>query len=275
MIDPFDYKEPTCATCGGKEFYAPDENAPAGRIPVKRIMAKLDESFNRNDMAEAGRLLEYWQKEAEALGDKLGELSVTDELIGYYRKVGEKEKGLAAVDKSLTLLKEVGQENIVPGATIILNAATTLKAFGKAKEAIPLYERAEKVYRENLAEDDPLFAGLFNNEALALADLGDFAGAEKLYLAAAGIMEKKENGKPDAAISYVNLAHCYEKAGRNGKEVTDAMFKAYELLNDDSNLKNGYYAFVLSKCAPSFGYFGYDKIEREMKKESKEIYARN
>ena len=60
MIDPFDYKEPACALCGGKEFYAPDENAPAGRIPVKRIMAKLDESFNRNDMAEAGRLLEYW-----------------------------------------------------------------------------------------------------------------------------------------------------------------------------------------------------------------------
>ena len=110
MIDPFDYKEPACALCGGKEFYAPDENAPAGRIPVKRIMAKLDESFNRNDMAEAGRLLEYWQKEAEALGDKLGELSVTDELIGYYRKVGEKEKGLAAVDKSLALLKRSGRK---------------------------------------------------------------------------------------------------------------------------------------------------------------------
>lgn len=275
MIDPFDYKEPACALCGGKEFYAPDENAPAGRIPVKRIMAKLDESFNRNDMAEAGRLLEYWQKEAEALGDKLGELSVTDELIGYYRKVGEKEKGLAAVDKSLALLKEVGQENIVPGATIILNAATTLKAFGKAKEAIPLYERAEKVYRENLAEDDPLFAGLYNNKALSLTDLNDFAEAEKLYLTAAEIMAKKDNGKPDAAISYVNLAHCYEKEGRDKKDITDALFKAYELLNDERNERNGYYAFVLEKCAPSFGHFGYEKIAKEMKKESDEIYARN
>lgn len=275
MIDPFDYKEPSCKLCGGKEFYSPDKNAPAEMIPIKRILAKLDENFNRIDMTEAGRLLEYWQNEARALNDKLGELSVTDELIGYYRKVGNKEKGLKSVTDALNLLKELGQETVVSGATIILNAATTLKAFGKAAEAIPLYETAEKVYRDNLAETDPLFAGLYNNKALALTDLGRFKEAENLYILAANIVKNTEGGKPDAAVSYVNLAHCYEKEGRKKEEITNALFTAYELLNDEHNEKNGYYAFVLSKCAPSFGYFGYDKIERDMKKESEEIYARN
>ena len=44
MIDPFDYKEPACATCGGKEFYSPDKDAPAGRIPIRRVIEKADEA---------------------------------------------------------------------------------------------------------------------------------------------------------------------------------------------------------------------------------------
>lgn len=41
-IDEFDYKEPACATCGGKEFYYP-ETETHGTIPVKRIIEKEDE----------------------------------------------------------------------------------------------------------------------------------------------------------------------------------------------------------------------------------------
>lgn len=41
-IDEFDYKEPACATCGGKEFYYP-ETETHGTIPVERIIEKEDE----------------------------------------------------------------------------------------------------------------------------------------------------------------------------------------------------------------------------------------
>lgn len=278
MIDPFDYKEPRCATCGGKEFYSPDKNAPKGRIPVSRVIERADEAYNKNDMEEAGRLLSYWQNEANALGDESGELSVTDELIGHYRKTGNAEKGLSAVARALELLDKLDLENTVSGATILLNAATTLKAFGKAKEGLPLYAKAEKVYRANLAENDVLFAGLYNNQALALVDAGEYEKAEACYKKAIEIMESQgTRGNLDAAVSFVNLAVLY--AARDGKEekekITDCMFKAYGLLTDENNEKNGYYAFVLSKCAPAFGNFGYTRIENELKKESEEIYARN
>lgn len=278
MIDPFDYKEPRCATCGGKEFYFPDKNAPTGRIPVSRVIEKADEAYNKNDMEEAGRLLSYWQSEANALGDEAGELSVTDELIGHYRKTGNAEKGLAAVARALELLRKLDLENTVSGATILLNAATTLKAFGKAKEGLPIYKRAEKVYRAHLAENDALFAGLYNNQALALADVGEYEKAEACYKKAIEIITAQgTRGNLDAAVSYVNLAVLYaERDGKTDKEkITDCMFKAYGLLTDENNEKNGYYAFVLSKCAPAFGNFGYTKIENELKKESEEIYARN
>lgn len=275
MIDPFDYKEPPCATCGGKEFYAPEKDAPKGRIPVKRVIEKVDEAFNSNDLAEAGRLLEFWQKEALSLEDKSGELSVTDELIGYYRKTGEAEKGLAAVSRALELLKELSLEKTVSGATIILNAATTMKAFGKAEKALPLYNAAEETLENLLDKEDVLLAGLYNNKALALADAKKAKEAENYYKKAISVMEKAENGRLDEAVSYVNLAVLYSGQGEEKSKITDCMFRAYELLTDERNEKNGYYAFVLSKCAPAFGEFGYDKIERELSKESEEIYARN
>ena len=75
MIDSFDYKEPSCKLCDGKSFYYPDKDAPIGHIPVSRIIEKLDACYNKNDYVEAGRLLFYWQKEAQNLLDKRGELS--------------------------------------------------------------------------------------------------------------------------------------------------------------------------------------------------------
>lgn len=274
MIDEFDYKEPACALCGGKEFYNPELATAKGRIPVKRVIGKADEYYNKNDLAGAKRHLEYWEKEANALNDFNGELSVVDELLGLYRKNGDKENAFRAIERALLLVDNLGLKDAVSGATIYLNAATTYKAFGKFDLSIPLYEKALKIYSENLDKTDVRFGGFYNNYALALTDAGEYEKAEECYFNAIKVMEKAENGKPDLAITYVNFAHLYETVNKADK-ITDCLFKAYGLLNDDENVKNGYYAYVLSKCAPSFKYFGYDKISSDMEKESKEIYERS
>ena len=139
--------------------------------------------------------------------------------------------------------------------------------------ALPLYEKTLKIYDANLDESDVKFGGFYNNYALALADAKEYEKAEKCYYNAVKVMEKAENGNADLAITYVNLAHLYELTGKTDK-ITDSLFKAFNLLYDDGTEKNGYYAYVLEKCAPSFGYFGYAKIAEDMKKEAKEIYER-
>ena len=273
MIDEWDYKEPSCALCGGKDFYYPQNDGAKGRIPVKRIIEKADEFYAKNDMDGAKRHLTYWQNEALELNDESGELSVVDELLGLYRKNGDKENALKIIDRAIFLLEKLQLENAVSGATVYLNAATTLKAFGQAENAIPVYEKALKIYKEKLNENDALFAGLYNNYALALCDLNRFEQAETLYLSAIEILKKTENRLPDIAISYVNLAHLYEAQDKKDK-ITDCMFTAFGLLSDDNNIENGYYAYVLTKCAPSFAHFGYKKIHDDMMKKAKEIYER-
>ena len=274
MIDEFDYKEPSCTLCGGKEFYNPELATAKGRIPVKRVIEKADEYYNKNDLMGAKRHLEYWEKEANALCDDSGELSVVDELLGLYRKNGDNENALRVIERALILVDKLELKDTVSGATVYLNAATTYKAVGKADKALPLYEKTLAIYKANLESSDVRFGGFYNNYALALTDAGKYQKAEECYFNAVKVMEKAENGKPDLAITYVNLAHLYEKTG-DTKKITDCLFKAYNLLSDEENVKNGYYAYVLDKCAPSFKYFGYDKIAGDFEKESKEIYERS
>ncbi len=275
MLDPFDYKEPSCAVCGGKEFYNPDPNAPLGRIPVKRIIDKLDGLFNKNNLDEAGRLLEYWQKEANSLKDKEGELSILDELVGYYRKTNDKEKALWAIDNCLNLIKELNLDDTISAGTIFLNSATTLKAFGLVEKALPLYDKAESLYNKFLSPTDEKFAGFYNNKALALADVGHFDNALVCFNKALEIGSNAENGLLNNAVTYVNMAHTVKMAGHGMDKVTDCLFKAYEIINDENVIRNGYYAFVISKCAPSFEYFGYKKIADELSALAKNIYERN
>lgn len=274
MIDAFDYKEPSCALCGGREFYNPDKNAPDGRIPVSRAIEKLDEYLNKNDMVGARAHLEYWQKEAVSLRDEHGELAITNELIGLYRKLGEKQLALTATERAVVLITSLDLVGSLSEATILLNAATAYKAFGFPQKAVELYERTLSLYNEKLPENDVMFAGLFNNAALALTDLNRYDEAEAYYKKAIAITEKAENGATDAAISYINLAHLKDEQQKPKDEIVENLFMAYELLSDESLPQNGYLAFVLSKCYPSYEYFGYDRAAKQLKEKSEELYAR-
>ncbi len=273
MIDSFDYKEPSCALCGGKDFYYPDENAPIGRIPVSRVIEKLDECYNKNDMQEAGRLLFYWQEEAKVLKDMQGELTVVNELLGYLRKMNDVEKGLIIIDRALFLIESLQLTESVSSATIYLNIATTLKAFGKAEKSLPLFDKAFAIYSKDIDGNKPLLSGFYNNKALTLVDLKDYDGAIKCYNLALENLKFTDREFVDGAITFVNMAHLYD-ALSNKQKTVDCLFSAFDLLNNEQNERNGYYAYVLEKCAPSFRQFGYHKIADDFEKLSGEIYER-
>ena len=55
-------------------------------------------------------------------------------------------------------------------------------------------------------------------------------------------------------------------------DIASAMDKAWDYLNRDSIKKDGNYAFICSKCAPSFAYFGFEKKASFLEGEAKRIY---
>lgn len=250
------------------------KNKNTGRIPVSRVIEKLDGFFAKNDMDGAGKLLEYWHGEAVALGDLSGELSVVNEELGYFRKLGDHEKGLASVERSLELIELTGISRQISSATVMLNAATTLKAFGKAETAVKLYDCVYDVYTKELDAGDLRFGAYYNNKALALTDLSRFDEAEECYQKALAVVKNSKDGLADCAVTYINMAHLNDTRGFEAEAAESCLQKAKEILDGEKIERNSYYAFVCTKCAPSYDYFGFFAYANELKERAKTIYER-
>ncbi len=268
IIKPEDYAEPECPLCM-------DADKTVKPIDVKRFTAKLDSYFDKNDYEGARRHLEYWYAEAVAGSDLRGRFSVLNEMLGYYRKVGDKEKAFRTVDEVLRVISELGTEESVGSATAYINVGTVYKSFGMAEKALPFFTHALSIYRADLKPDDVRFGGLYNNMALVLADLKRYDEAFECYNKALGIMLNTGNGKPEAAVTCLNMANAAEaKLGLEEAEetITEYLDLAETYLDDPENERNGNYAFVCEKCAPVFSYYGRFFYAEQLKKRMSAIY---
>ncbi|MBO5725578.1 MAG: tetratricopeptide repeat protein [Clostridia bacterium] len=248
------------------------------RIPVDRVISKLDELLSKNDYAAAKEHLLYWLGEAEKMQDNRGALLLNNELMGLSRKLGEKENALKFVNNALQLIDKMNIANNVGAATTYLNSATVYKAFGKAQDGIDLFCKAKDIYEKNLAANDDRIAGLYNNMALSYVDLCRFDEADELYKKAIAVLSKINGKEPEQAITYLNMASAAEaQFGLEDAEgkITECLNKAMELLDISEYQNDGNYAFVCEKCASVFGYYGYFFYENELKERSRRIYERS
>lgn len=269
-LDAFDYKEPACPLCSGKEFYDYDPAAQQGSIPVPQIIAKIDDALNREEYGEAKRILYYWLEEAKQLRDLRGQLAIYSELMGLHRKNGEKDEALSAVENGLRIIDALGVGHLVSTATVYINAATVYKTFDRAADAIPLYQKAERIYQESLNENDPLFGALYNNWGLALADLDRTGEALASFEKALAIMTVSPDRAPEAAITCLNMADLYFGDDDKADELIQ---RAYALLREPTLAHDSYYAFVCKKCAPAFRTHGYFLMAKEFEEKAEKIYA--
>ena len=273
FMEPEDYTDPACPFCT-EQF---EKTPPVRPIPADRVIRKLDEHLSRNDFAAAERHLLYWLAEAEAGRDLRGEFLVRGELVGLYRKLGREKDSLGQSEKTMELVKRLGMENSLDGATAMINRATALKAFGHAAESLPLFEKARAVYESSPAAGPEKLGGLYNNYALALTDAGRFGEARTLYGKALAVMEKAENGEPERAVTWLNLAdlETAEKGPEAAEEaVSRCLAEAERLLDLPGIPRDGNYAFICEKCAPTFSYYGWFMTARELARRSAEIYGR-
>lgn len=262
-----DYEEPVCPFC------KPDQ---IETIPVDRVIEKLDEYLHKNDYAGAERHLRYWLCEADAHGDSRGALTILNEQVGLYRKLSREQEAMQACAQALQTAKACDLDGSVTMGTTLVNVATAYKAFGKAKQAIPLYRQAQAIYQSALAPDDAKLGGLYNNAALAFMETGDYAEAQALFEKALRVMTQNDS-KLEMAITHCNMADLVSaQVGTEAGEADIAahLERAEALLNDPAVVQNGYAAFVYEKCAPTFGYYGYFLTEKDLLKRSKELYER-
>lgn len=248
------------------------------RIPMERVIERLDRCNDAGDSEGAIRLLAYWREEARSLGDERGELTVVNELMGAYRKAGDGEKAVACAEDAIALIEKQGIGDTVSAATIRINCATVYTAFSRAKEAIVLFEEAEAVYTRQLGNADTRLGSLYNNMATCCKETGEYARAEEAYGRALEVMSRVPGSEPERAVTELNLANLLEAAHgmRDACErIEGCVQRAHDLLEGEEVERNGHYAFVAEKCAPAFAYYGWFAYADELKRRAAAIYAGN
>ena len=307
-IDPEDYLEPQCPLeepCGckhehthgsgpGAEFThgsgepcgcghghehedehdAMPHRNPQHRIPMQEVIAECDRLFNAEKMVELGEHLRKWLAEARSIGDREAELGLLSELMGHYRMLGDRERGLAAVRDGFTLLGKLGIAGSVTAGTILINGATALQAFGEIDESLNYYKDAFRCYAAHLDPNDWRFAGLLNNMAAAYAAKHDVKYAEAYYRKALDVLAACGN-LMDAAVTHVNLAQMYAAEDRKDPRISAELDLAVACFDDPAAVHDGYYAHTCRKCASAFGPLGYPEVEEELNWRADEYYAGN
>lgn len=270
-LKPEDYLEPTCIFCT-------PENQTATPVDLRRCIQRLDEYLNRNNYEAARRHLDYWKQEAAACNDWRGMLSIENERMGLFRKLGRKDDAMESVRSAQELIRLAGLEDTVTAATTWLNIGTVYKNFNEADQALPWYEKARTVYERELPAGDCRLAGLYNNMGLVLTDLGRYDEAKMLYECAMDIMAAAEDGELELAVTELNLADlaAASKGILEGEaEIEAHLDRAEALLEGAARRRDGYYAFVCEKCAPGFDYYGRFVYASELKQRAEQIYAGN
>lgn len=273
MLNREDYEEHHCplehpCACGK---HGCDHTVSS--VPLQRILAEYDSMANSGHIEDAETLLTHWRETAKEAGDSRNELSLLSELMGFYRMLGKREKGLAAVEDGLALMSKLGIADGISCGTILINAATTLQSFGETARSIGYYQEASRCYARHLAPDDWRFAGLLNNMASAYLETGDAPQAEAYYRKALSILETNGN-HVDAAVTWVNLAQLYDQSNPEDDRIRECLDKAMEYFRSPDTPHDGYFAHSCLKCTSAFGYFGLFREELELKQMAGDVYAR-
>ena len=198
------------------------------------------------------------------------------ELVGHYRKTAEREKAMASAEQALALLDRLDFTGTISAGTTYVNIATAMSASGENARALELFEKARTLYEGSEYTRPELLGGLYNNMALCCSALGDHDRALALYEKAMTSMAKVPGGALEQAITCLNMANLVED--RDGMEagearIFDLLDRAAALLSGPQLPRDGYYAFVCEKCAPTFEYYGWFADAERLREEAERIYA--
>lgn len=253
---------------------APDMK-PIGRVPVERVMQKVDDLMAKRDLPGVERMLKYWLHEARFLKDTQGEVVMLGELVGHYRKTQEKEKARESGEELQMLLYVAHLEDTILGATSFINIGTTYNSFGENAEALKLFRRARTVY-ETQDASPKLKSGLYNNMGLTCAALGMYDEALELYDLAREFGEKVPGGELEMAVTCANRANALEARDGTEKaeeEICALLEEAWTLLHHQALPRDGYMAYVYTTMAPVYSYYGYFYESAVLEREAEELYA--
>lgn len=191
------------------QLYKELDSMFANHASVQEIEKYLLNALNQSQAEanqEASNQAESSQEEANA---QALQLSVLNELMGFYRSRGEHAKNKPIIDNALDLAKNMDLAGSEAGTTTLINAATSLRAAGSYERATEIYSQAIKESSKTLKPNDRKLAALHNNLSMLYSETGNTTEAINELNIALEILQKSSIDPSidiDIAATHTNLA---------------------------------------------------------------------
>ncbi|GAA2530267.1 DUF4037 domain-containing protein [Rarobacter incanus] len=188
---------------------------------------------------------------ARAATDMAAQLTVLNELAGFYRSVSRHDDAIACGDDALDLIAAMGLAGSDAEATTLINSATALRAAGRNADALARYNRALEICERTMAPNDRRIAALHNNASMAYSQQGEYGQAREHLLEALAIAEAASTD-PDADVDIAstlsNLALVDFKLG-DSANANRAVSRAMAIFESVDNQSNPHVAAALAAYA--------------------------
>lgn len=186
------------------QFYKELDNMFASHASAQEIEKYLLNALNQSQAKANQEATNHAEANAQAL-----QLSVLNELMGFYRSRGEHAKNKPIIDNALDLSKKMDLAGSEAGTTTLINAATSLRAAGSYERAAEIYSQAIKESSKTLKPNDRKLAALHNNLSMLYSETGNTSEAINELNIALEILQKSSidpSTDIDIAATHTNLA---------------------------------------------------------------------
>lgn len=147
--------------------------------------------------------------DAENAGDDAGQLTVLNEIMGFYRSQGRHDDNQWMIQRAMELGLRMRIQGTEEWATTLINAATSMRAAGRYDQATDLYNMALAEASRCFSPTDRRLAALHNNISMLYSETGDLAKADQELRAALHILQQSSidaSTDIDIASTHTNLA---------------------------------------------------------------------
>ena len=175
-------------------------------MTIDQILTKLDHYYKEDQLTEIEPFLLSCLEDAKKEQEYGIYISVGNELLGFYRSIGQFEAAFAVGEDVLLLMEELQLDHTVHFATTLFNVATAYRTAGKYEEALANYRRALEIYQKELPKDDYRLAELYSSISILLEKLNENENAALFLEKAIQIMEKQPGTRVEVATSRTSLA---------------------------------------------------------------------
>ena len=173
---------------------------------IKDILEKSDALFAAGKQREAAAYLEEQASLAQSEEEWETELSIINELMGYYRSISQLSKAWDYAFRAMQITEENAIGDSAEGITTYLNVPNVYRAAGQAKEALSHYQKVEEIYCKQGVEKEYRGGALYNNMSVAYLELGKSEDAMRYCEKAIDVLKAIPEVWDECAAAYSNLA---------------------------------------------------------------------